>query len=92
MQLDKKTYSGQTQPMQSQINVGCGNDVTINELSYDVAKVTGYTGMINLDPAKPDALLKLMNSGRMHRLGWSSMISLDQGLSLTYADMLLNNE
>ena len=93
MQLDKKTYDSKTKPLQSHINVGYGNDVTINELSHAVAKVTGYTGKINFDPAKPDGTpQKLMNSGVMHGLGWSAMTSLDQGLSVTYADMLLNNE
>ena len=89
MQLDKKIYDSQTQPMQSHINVGYGDDVTINELAQSVAKATGYTGNISFDPTKPDGTpRKLMDSGRLYQLGWAPMISLNHGLSLTYADML----
>jgi len=55
MELDKKTYDSQTQSMQSHINVGYGDDVTINELAHAVAKATGYAGQITFDPSKPDA-------------------------------------
>jgi GDP-L-fucose synthase len=77
MELDKKTYDSQTQPMQSHINVGYGNDVTINELAHAVAKATGYIGSISFDPTKPDgAPRKWMDSGRLNKLGWSARVSL----------------
>lgn len=89
MQLDKKIYDNQTQPMQSHINVGYGDDVTIKELAHSVAKATGYAGNISFDPTKPDGTpRKWMDSGRLNQLGWAPMISLNRGLSLTYADML----
>jgi GDP-L-fucose synthase len=85
MQLDKETYDSQTQPMQSHINVGYGNDVTISELAHAVAKATGYTGRINFDSTKPDgAPRKWMDSGRLNQLGWSPKVNLEDGLKLAY--------
>jgi GDP-L-fucose synthase len=85
MQLDKSIYDSQTAPMQSHINVGYGNDVTINELAHVVAKATGYTGKICFDPSKPDgAPRKWMDSGRLNHLGWVPKVTLEKGLAQAY--------
>ena len=85
MELDQKTYDSQTQPMQSHINVGYGNDVTINELAHAVAKATGYAGKISFDPSKPDgAPRKWMDSARLNRLGWKPQVNLENGLVQAY--------
>jgi GDP-L-fucose synthase len=92
MQLDKKTYDSQTQPMQSHINVGFGSDVTIKELAQAVANATGYQGKISFDPGKPDgSTRKWMDSGRLNRLGWTPKVSLGDGLYRTYLDMPKGN-
>ena len=85
MQLDKASYDGQTQPMQSHINVGYGNDVTINELAHAVAKAIGYQGKIVFDVSKPDgAPRKWMDSGRLNSLGWKPQVNLEDGLARAY--------
>jgi GDP-L-fucose synthase len=87
MQLDKASYDGQTQPMQSHINVGYGNDVTINELAHAVAKATGYEGKIVFDSTKPDgAPRKWMDSGRLNSLGWKPQVNLEDGLKMAYSE------
>jgi GDP-L-fucose synthase len=86
MQLDKSTYISQTQPMQSHINVGYGNDVTINELAHEVAKATGYQGKISFDPSKPDGSpRKWMDSSRLNSLGWQPAMDLESGLFKAYS-------
>jgi len=86
MQLDKATYDGQTEPMQSHINVGYGSDVTIAELATAVAKAIGYQGNITFDPSKPDgAPRKWMDSSKLKNLGWSAKVSMSEGLLKTYA-------
>ena len=86
MQLDKEIYNSQTKPMQSHINVGYGNDVTINELAHAVAKATRYSGKISFDPTKPDgAPRKWMDSDRLNQLGWSPKVNLEDGLKLAYS-------
>jgi GDP-L-fucose synthase len=85
MDLDKKIYDHHTEPMQSHINVGFGNDVTINELAHEVARATGYQGNISFDPSKPDgAPRKWMDSGRLNQLGWKPLTNLKDGLALAY--------
>ena len=89
MQLDKATYDSQTQPMQSHINVGYGNDVTIGELAHAVAKATGYQGGISFDSSKPDgAPRKWMDSSRLNQLGWTAKVDLSLGLRQAYQEML----
>ena len=87
--LDKATYSAHTSPMQSHINVGSGEDITIKELALTIARVVGYEGAIEFDPTKPDgAPRKLMDSSRLNSLGWRARVSLEDGLKLAYGDFL----
>ena len=91
MNLDKATYSAHTSPMQSHINVGSGEDITIKELALTIAKVIGYEGAIEFDPTKPDGTpRKLMDSTRLNNLGWQASVSLEEGLKLAYNDFLKN--
>jgi len=86
MELDKKTYDQQTDPMQSHINVGFGSDVTIAELAAAVGQAVGYEGEIGFDTTKPDGTLrKWMDSGRLNNLGWQAKVDLQDGLRLAYA-------
>ena len=91
MNLDNATYSAHTSPMQSHINVGSGEDITIKELALTIAKVIGYEGAIEFDPTKPDGTpRKLMDSTRLNNLGWQTSTSLEEGLRLAYNDFLKN--
>jgi GDP-L-fucose synthase len=87
MNLSQATYSAQTRPMQSLINVGFGSDITIAELAQAVSSAVGYTGQIDFDPGKPDGTpRKLMDSHRLNALGWQAKVDLAQGLALAYQD------
>ena len=89
MNLPKASYEQHTQPMLSHINVGYGSDMTIAELAHSVARVTGYTGQITFDASKPDGTpRKLMDSSRLHSLGWQARVDLPTGLALAYQDFL----
>jgi GDP-L-fucose synthase len=92
MNLDKHTYDQHTRPMQSHINVGCGQDVSITELAHTIAQVIGYQGAIDFDPAKPDGSpRKLMDSSRINGLGWQARVALQDGLKRAYQDFLKNH-
>jgi len=87
MELDKKTYDQQTEPMQSHINVGFGSDITIAELAKAVGQAIGYQGKISFDASKPDGSpRKWMDSGRLNKLGWNAQVGLEKGLVQAYAD------
>jgi GDP-L-fucose synthase len=89
MNLPKVTLDAHTQPMQSHINVGFGDDITIAEVAQAVSQAVGYTGRIELDPSKPDgAPRKLMDSSRLNALGWKAKVNLEQGLAQAYQDFL----
>ncbi len=67
------------------INVGTGVDLEISELAGLIAQVTGYDGQIDWDTSKPDGTpQKLLDVGRINNLGWTSEITLNQGLRTTY--------
>ena len=92
MNLDKAIYSANTQPMQSHINVGFGDDITIRELAETIRKVIGYSGQIEFDSSKPDGtMLKLMDSSRLNALGWRARVKLEDGLAKAYADYVSNH-
>ena len=89
MSLDKNTYDAQTQPMQSHINVGYGEDVTIRELAQTVGQVVGYKGEIVFDVNKPDGTpRKWMDSSRLNALGWKPQVDLQSGLAKAYEDFV----
>lgn len=92
MQLNKKIYDSQVQPMQSHLNVGFGSDITIADLAKVVSKVVDYQGQIFFDSTKPDgAPRKWMDSSRMNKLDWKPVVSLDRGLQIAYRSFLNNN-
>ena len=89
MNLPKTVYDQHTTPMQSQINVGFGSDITIAELANAVSKATGYQGNIDFDHTQLDgAPRKLMDSTRLNTLGWQAKVGLEQGLAAAYQDFL----
>jgi len=92
MNLPQATYTQHTSPMQSHINVGFGEDITIQELALAVGKTVGYKGQIDFDTSKPDGSpRKLMESSRLNALGWHSKVNLNQGLALAYQDFIASS-
>jgi GDP-L-fucose synthase len=73
------------------LNIGTGKDLTIKALAELVAKIVGYEGNIVWNTEKPDGTpRKLMDSSRLHALGWSHKIELEDGIGLAYTDFLGN--
>lgn len=67
------------------INVGFGEDIAIGDLAREVAAVIGFEGEITNDPGKPDGMpRKLMDSSRIHALGWRAQTPLKAGIEKTY--------
>jgi GDP-L-fucose synthase len=71
------------------INVGTGTDVTIRELTEEVARATGFKGRVSWDATQPDGTpRKLLDVSRMAALGWRARIGLKEGIASTYASFL----
>jgi GDP-L-fucose synthase len=66
------------------VNIGTGEDITIRELAETVCRILGYDGRLTFDTSKPDGTpRKLMDSSRMHALGWKARTSLEDGIRKT---------
>ncbi|MEM6320968.1 MAG: GDP-L-fucose synthase [Bacteroidota bacterium] len=67
------------------VNAGTGQEISILGLAQLIKKVVGYEGAIVLDESKPDGTpRKLMNNRKLAKLGWTSGISLEQGVQMVY--------
>jgi len=75
------------------VNLGYGEDVSIQELAQLIAKTVGYDGAIENDLTKPDGTpRKLMSPSLLRDSGWQPTIALKEGLALAYQDFLRSLE
>ena len=71
------------------INVGSGIERSILQLAETVAQVVGYQGRFTFNADKPDGSpRKLMDSSRIHAMGWRANTSLEDGLRAAYQGYL----
>ncbi|MFK7791983.1 MAG: GDP-L-fucose synthase family protein [Devosiaceae bacterium] len=74
------------------INVGSGDDISIEGLANLVCEIVGYHGPIAYDRSKPDGTpRKLMASGKLMKMAWTPKTSLRQGIEQTYQWYLENH-
>jgi GDP-L-fucose synthase len=74
------------------VNVGCGQDYTIMELTQLISKIVGFDGEILTDPSKPDGTpRRVLDVSKLAKLGWKSKIAIEDGIRTTY-DWYLQNE
>ncbi|MBL4863203.1 MAG: NAD-dependent epimerase/dehydratase family protein [Crocinitomicaceae bacterium] len=67
------------------MNVGLGEDFTVNEYYAAAAEVVGYSGRFVHDLNKPVGMRqKLVSVARQEGLGWSPSVNLIEGIQLTY--------
>jgi GDP-L-fucose synthase len=67
------------------INVGSGENVTIQNLAKTIAGIVGYTGDIEWDTTRPNGTPnRPLDYSKMTELGWKPNHSLHQGLKKTY--------
>ncbi|MFZ0918125.1 MAG: GDP-L-fucose synthase [Candidatus Udaeobacter sp.] len=67
------------------INVGCGEDISIRELSELICDVVGFDGELAWDTSKPDGTpRKLLDVTKLRALGWKPAIPLRDGIARTY--------
>lgn len=72
-------------------NVGCGEDVSITDLSLLVKDIVGYEGKLVYDTSKPDGMpQKLMDCSKLDKFGWKYKTDLKSGLEETYRWYLEN--
>lgn len=71
------------------INVGTGVDASVLELAQTVARVLEADVTFVLDPTKPDGMMrKLLDVSRLRDLGWTSRVSLEDGIRVALDEFL----
>lgn len=67
------------------VNIGSGSDISICDLAFLIAEITGYRGAITFDASRPDGTPeKRLDISRMTALGWRPAIDLRSGIEQTY--------
>jgi len=90
--LEQNIYKSSTKNTLSHINIGSGNDVTINYLAHTVKETVGYRGEVVFDSNKEEGVQrKLLNVDLLKSLGWSAKTNLKDGLIRSYRDFLSKN-
>lgn len=75
------------------VNVGSGQEVTIQELADLVADTVGFKGSIRFNPNMPDGTpRKLLDVSYLQSLGWSASTELREGIADTYTWFLENQD
>ena len=66
-------------------NVGTGKDISIKNLAFLLKEILGFDGKIIFNESMPDGThQKLLDISLINSLGWTSKISLKEGLLKTY--------
>ncbi|MDX9932274.1 MAG: GDP-L-fucose synthase [Bacteroidales bacterium] len=67
------------------VNIGTGEDLSINDLALTIQDVVGYKGKIVYDTSKPDGTpRKLLDVSRLHASGWKHQTTLKEGIEKVY--------
>lgn len=75
-----ESYSGE-----QHVNIGTGKEVTIRELAETVKRTVGFTGGIRWNAGMPDGTpRKLTDVTKLHDLGWTHKVDLEEGVRLAY--------
>jgi GDP-L-fucose synthase len=75
------------------INVGVGEDISIQELAEKIKDIVGFNGSIEWDSSKPDGTpRKLLDVSRIRALGWRPSVPLTEGIRSTYEWYVANDK
>ena len=68
------------------VNIGTGKEVSIKELTNLIKDVVCYKGKIVFNTDKPDGTpRKLLDVTKLHNLGWTHKVELEDGIRSVYA-------
>ena len=68
----------------SHINVGSGDEISIKNLALLIKKIVGYKGDLSFNGKRDGTPRKLLDITRISNLGWTSKVSLKNGIETTY--------
>jgi len=82
----KDTYNKNDKEIRNtHINIGTGEDISIQELAMLIKKIVGYKGELYFNTEKPDGtMIKLTDPSKLHSLGWKHKVELEEGIKTVY--------
>lgn len=67
------------------INIGSGQEISIEQLAKLIKEVVGYSGEIFFNKVRPNGTpRKLLDSSKITKLGWKTEVNLKEGIASTY--------
>lgn len=83
-----ENYSGM-----QHVNIGTGKEITIKDLAELVRNTVGYEGEIFWNKDMPDGTPRKLNDvSKLHELGWTHKVELEEGVKLAYEWFMENVE
>ena len=77
---------------ESHVNVGTGEDISINDLAELIKRITGYKGGLRFNTSRPDGTpRKLLDVSKIHEAGWRHTINLEQGIIMVVKELAASN-
>lgn len=74
------------------INIGSGQEISIEQLAKLIKKVVGFSGEITFNKVRPNGTpRKLLDSSKITQLGWNPQVNLEEGIASTYAWFLAHH-
>jgi GDP-L-fucose synthase len=74
------------------VNIGTGNEISIEDLAFLIKKIVGFQGTIVFDSTKPSGTpRKLTDITKLTNLGWKYKIELEDGIRDVYHEKFMLN-
>jgi len=92
MELDQESFVAHAPTMQSHVNIGSGQEISIGKLAELIVKVVGFRGSIEYDHSFPDGTpRKQLSTSRLNALGFDNKLTcLEDGLAKVYENFKAN--
>jgi len=85
----KDVIKGVKEIRNTHINIGTGEDLSINELAMLIKRIVGFNGEVFLNTEKPDGTpKKLLDVSKLRSLEWIHSIELDDGIKQVYTNYI----
>ncbi|MDN4753216.1 GDP-L-fucose synthase [Porphyromonadaceae bacterium W3.11] len=85
VEFDQLHEAGASEVRNCHINIGTGEEISIKELAYLIARTEEFEGDILWDKSKPDGTpRKLTNVCKLHQLGWRHQVEIRDGVERLY--------
>ncbi|WP_428826924.1 GDP-L-fucose synthase family protein [Azonexus sp. IMCC34842] len=94
MKIERNFFFPRSSSAISHINIGTGEEVSIDRLAHLIRTCVGYMGNFEFDPSMPNGTpQKMLDSSRLKALSFNwCPIDLQTGLTLAYNDFLNNQK